>query len=266
MLYTFENLSQKLTELGYPEVSNTGFRVIRRDLTQEEHAGNVVFRDDGIYLTVDGQEYKGYMYIKHPFIVRYGNRFPKFHITNCDVIQEQRDNGNFANRYFWHNSNLVDLIDAQTGDEFYQVTLELCARCRKQSSIIDYSNTIQFHSLLDQQEMGDINQDIEVDIFGYTLDWQKLSREFKKEKEYTCENCGIKIDIASDRRFIHAHHINGNKLNNNRSNLECLCVLCHANKDQNHQHNFERRRMQSEIIKFLEKYRDALTELGNQYL
>ena len=49
MLYTFENLAARLTELGYPEATESGFRVIRRDLTQEEQAGNIDFRDDGIY-------------------------------------------------------------------------------------------------------------------------------------------------------------------------------------------------------------------------
>ena len=266
MLYAFQNLSNKLTQLGYPEGTESGFRVIRRDLTQEEQAGNIDFRNHGVYLTIDGQEYKGYMYIKHPFIVNYGNKFTKFHVTNCEVIQEQRAKGKFANKYYWHNSNLVDLTDTQTGDEFMQVSLELCLKCKFQLNISEYSDTQGFFSLLDQQEQEDINQEYEVDIFGYTLHWQKISREFRQEKEYICESCGIMIEIPGDRRYIHVHHKSGNKLNNRRNNLESLCVLCHAHKDKAHEHNFERRRMQADIKAFIEKYRDKLKELNNKYL
>lgn len=266
MLYTFEKLSERLSQLGYPDATESGFRIIRRDLTQEEQAGNIVFKEDGVYLTIDGQEYKGYMYIKHPFIVNYGNKFPKFHTTNCEVVQEQKAKGKFDNRYYWHNSNLVDLTDTQTGDEFNQVLLDLCSKCKAQSGITEYSDTQGFFNLLDQQEQEDINQEYEVDIFGYTLDWQQISREFRKEKNYTCESCGIIIEIPGDRRFIHVHHKSGNKLNNRRNNLQCLCVLCHSHTDTTHEQNFVGRRMQTEIKTFIEKYRPQLEKLGNRYL
>ncbi len=266
MLYAFTNLAQKLTQLGYPEGTESGFRVIKRDLTHEEQAGNIDFREDGIYLTIDGKEYKGYMYIKHPFIVNYGNKFPKFHITNCHTIQEQRDKGKFDNRYYWHNSNVVDLTDTQTGEEFNQVTLELCSFCRNQSGLLGYTDTEGFYNLLDKQEQEDINQQVEVDIFGYTSDWPELSRQYRLEKEYTCESCNIKIEIPADRRFIHTHHKSGNKINNKRNNLECLCVLCHSFKDQTHKENFERRRMKAEIRAFIEKYRTELQHLGNPFI
>lgn len=264
MLYTFSNLAQRLSQLGYPEPTVSGFRVIRRDLTQEEQAGNIDFREDGIYLTIDGQEYKGYMYLKYPDVARFG--FPKFHITNCQIVLGQRNRGQFDGRYFWHNSNTVTIEDRANGEVHESIILDLCGYCRNQSSITDYSDTQGFFSLLDQQEQEDINQEVEVDIFGYTLEWQQISREFRKEKEYTCESCGIKVDEPSDRRFIHVHHKNGNKLNNRRNNLECVCVLCHSNKDATHEQNFERRRMQADIRTFTEKYREQLENLGNEYL
>lgn len=256
MLYSFSNLAQRLTELGYPEPKESGFSVIKRDLTQEEQAGNVEFREDSIYLNIDGQEYKGYMYLKYPDVVRFG--FPKFHITNCQTVLGQRARGQFDGRYFWHNSNKVTIEDRANGNIYEDINLSLCGYCRNQSSITEYSDTQGFFSVLDQQEQEYINEKIEVDIFGYTLDWQQISREFRKEKDYTCESCGIQIDEPSDRRFIHVHHRNGNKLNNRRNNLECLCVLCHANKDATHEHNFERRKMQTDIRAFVDKYSERL--------
>lgn len=264
MLYTFENLAARLTQLGFPEATESGFRVIRRDLTQEEQAGNVQFREDGIYLTIDGQEYKGYMYLKYPNVNRFG--IPKFHITNCQTVLDQRANERFDGRYFWHNSNTVTIEDRTNGQVHENINLILCNYCRHQSDISEYSDTQGFFSLLDKQEQEDINQEYEVDIFGYTLDWQQISREYRKEKNYTCECCRIMIDIPADRRFIHVHHKNGKKVNNRRNNLECVCVLCHAHKDKTHEHNFERRRMQADIKAFIEKYKDKLNQLGNEYL
>lgn len=264
MLYNFENLSAFLTQLGFPEATDSGFRVIRRDLTQEEQAGNIEFRTDGVYLTVDGQEFKGYMYLKYPDVDRYGN--PKFHITDCITIRDQRGSGRFDGRYFWHNSNTVNIEDRENGRVHENINLVLCNNCRRQSAITQYTDTVGFFSVLDQQEQDEINQEYEIDIFGYTLDWQKISKEFRKEKDYTCENCNIKITIPPDRRFIHVHHKNGNKLNNRRNNLECLCILCHAHKDSTHEHNFERRRMQADIKAFVTKYSGTLSELGNTYL
>jgi hypothetical protein len=264
MLYTFQNLANKLTQLGYPESTESGFRVIKRDFTQEEKAGNIEFRQDGVYLTIDGQEYEGYMYLKFADITRYG--LPKFHITNCQTILEQRASGRFDGRYFWHNSNSVSIQNRCNGEIHEGVILGLCNYCRTQSSISEYIDTEGFFSLLDKQEQEEINQEYEVDIFGYTLDWQKISRQFRVENKYTCESCGIVIEIPADRRFIHVHHKSGNKLNNKRNNLEGLCVLCHANKDKTHEHNFQRRRMQAEIKAFVDMYRDKLIELNNIYL
>ena len=150
MLYTFSNLAQRLSQLGYPEPTESGFRVIRRDLTQEEQAGNIDFREDGIYLTIDGQEYNGYMYLKYPDVARFG--FPKFHITNCQTVLGQRNRGQFDGRYFWHNSNTVTIEDRANGQVHENINLDLCGYCRNQSSIRDYSDTEGFFSLLDQQE------------------------------------------------------------------------------------------------------------------
>ena len=65
---------------------------------------------------------------------------------------------------------------------------------------------------------------------------------------------------------MHTHHKNGNKLINRKENLECLCVLCHANTDENHKQNFDKNRMQIELTSFVEKYRQQLTEIVNKYI
>lgn len=264
MLYSFSNLSKYLTENGYPESNSSGFRVIKRDLTREENAGNIDFRDDGVYLTIDGQEYKGYMYLKYPNIGKYG--LPKFHITKCRTIKQQRANNRFNGRYFWHNSNTVTIEDRSTGEVEEDVTLDLCWNCSQQALGVNYGDTEGFFDTLEKGEIQNFEDEIKVDIFGYPLNWEKISREYRKMKNYACENCGISILDPMGRRFIHTHHRNGNKLDNRKDNLECLCVLCHSSTDERHQHNFERRRMKKEVNSFIEKYRKELEDVNNEYI
>lgn len=151
MLYKFERLDKRLDQLGFPEATETGFRVIKRDLSAEERAGNVSFKTDGVFLSVDGKEYKGYMYLKYKVqIEKYG--LPKFHITNCSKVQEERAANKFEGRYFWHNSNVVSLEDRPTGRILENQVLQICGLCKSESAIAGYLDTSGFHSLLDRSK------------------------------------------------------------------------------------------------------------------
>ncbi len=63
-----------------------------------------------------------------------------------------------------------------------------------------------------------------------------LQEELTKSKEtrnWECEECGV--NLREKRKFLHVHHINGQKHDNNNKNLLSLCIRCHANKPQHHQ-------------------------------
>lgn len=82
MLYNFDILNRKLDEWGFPKLqSKSGFRIIRASFEEAYKAGNIKFGDDGIYLEYEGKEYRGYMFIKEPFITEYNASYPKFHLT-----------------------------------------------------------------------------------------------------------------------------------------------------------------------------------------
>jgi len=262
-LYKFNKLSEKLDELNYPKVTESRFEIVRKDLTEEELRGNVIFRNDGIYLTINGVEHKGYMYIKKPNIARYGN--PRFHITNCPVIVEQRNNNNFNGHYFWHNSNTVNLTDRSTNVLHENVILSLCSKCRAIGGINNYNDIQGFFNLLDIQDRN-TNFNAETDMYVYIKEWRQISTKFRIENEYTCTKCSIKIEHKLDQRYIQVHHINGNKLQNHRDNLECLCCLCHANVDQRHINNFQKKVSAAEIKSFVKKYKNELLALDNIYI
>jgi 5-methylcytosine-specific restriction endonuclease McrA len=264
-LYQFSALDKKLTELGFPVIiRNTGFRVIKGvDFNKAYREGKIEFRADGVYLTLDGKEWKGYMHLAESYLSRY-NSHPKFHLTRCTTIQDFIAMGTFRQRYIWSNSNKVDLVDDTTGQEYKDITLRLCQYCSHQIFGAP-STTESFFERLDKTEQ-EPETIIEVDIFGYDKNWQKISKIYRQSKDYTCENCGIKPKNNFDKRFWQTHHLDGDKTNNKETNLECLCVLCHSYKDMKHEDNFDKTRMKKELDSFVEKYNTELKSINNSYL
>lgn len=267
MLYKFEILDRKLDEWGFPILKGvSGFQIIKGiDFEEAYKSGSISFEDDGIYLEYEGKKYRGYMFIQEAYITYNGEpaKFPKFHLLKCRTIQEFIDSGRFKQRYEWSNSDVNNLIDKQTRTKYNDIKLELCSYC-KSDYFEEIEDTQDFFDSLDKSVIEEDN--IEVDIFGYTRDWQKISKAYRTKKNYTCESCGIKIDSLIDRRYLHTHHKNGDKTNNRESNLECLCILCHSFKDIKHEENFDKKRMLNEIKTFVKTYRTELVKINNPYL
>ena len=105
---------------------------------------------------------------------------------------------------------------------------------------------------------------------GRPLDWDNVSKAYRLEKNYTCEKCGFGGDTLqskADREFIHTDHKKAWQLvNMTRSNLQCLCILCHSQKDDLHRANFTKKGMQTRLKRFMEKYRSKLLEISNPYM
>jgi len=109
-LYKFEKLDAKLTELGFPIIGGkSGFQIIKEvNFEKAYKAGSISFENDGIYLEYEGKKYRGYMFIKEPYISQYGS-YPKFHLTKCETIRSFITTGRFKIRYEWANANVNDL-------------------------------------------------------------------------------------------------------------------------------------------------------------
>ena len=55
---------------------------------------------------------------------------------------------------------------------------------------------------------------------------------------------------------MHVHHINGDKLNNNESNLKCLCLYCHAHVDNHHLKRLTSGANRFSYYTFIDRYGD----------
>ena len=249
-LYKFENLEAHLNKLGFPDVHESRFKIFRRDFTEEQAKGSLKYKDGKFYLIENGIECLGYFYIKIPDIQQYG--LPKFHITECRTILGYKVNNNFDGHYYLNNNNVVDLVDRQTRKKHTNQKLELCYFC-KQIFPEEARDTQEFFDRLVKDDMKN-EKNLEVDIFGYTLNWHQISRSLRKMKNHTCQKCKIQMKNASDFHFIHVHHKNGKKNQNNENNLECLCIRCHSNIDEKHTENFQQRGIAKELENFNLKY------------
>lgn len=267
LMYSFNKLDQKLDQLGFPKVQGgSGFKVIKGvDFEAAYKSGSISFEDDGIMLEYEGKKYTGYMFIQEAYITYNGGpiKFPKFHLLKCKTIQEFIVQGRFNQRYEWSNSDVNNLIDKQTKTRYDDIKLDVCSYC-KSEYLKKIDDTKEFFDSLDKSELDQAN--IEVDIFGYVRGKEKISKEYRQSQNYTCESCAVQPASNLHKRWWHTHHVDGDKTNNELSNLKCLCILCHSSLDARHKLNFSKGSMPRQIEQFKKQYLAELKALNNPYL
>jgi hypothetical protein len=67
---------------------------------------------------------------------------------------------------------------------------------------------------------------------NYTADFVDIGITIKEARQYRCDGCGFDCSTKGLRKFLHAHHVDGDKANNDFSNIKVLCLECHA--DEHH--------------------------------
>ena len=274
-IFFFNGLKKTLIELGYQVQEARPWTPISPVTVTAKDIGNGILeiKDDesnvGMYLVDEsGVKHVGFLYLQDYKLDEYGP--PKYHLCNCSTIQQFKLNG-FFNKYRWANTEAVTVINRDTGVEVHYDHLDLCKNCasiiRSLAGQVTFQTSEEFvcfvkHKVYKNEEAGynglygesgvaaiandirkelgliDIDPSAEYDIFGYVHGWEQISKAFREKHNYTCAKCGICIEDPIDRRFIHVHHKDGNKANNNENNLVCLCIDCHAHIDAHHEENF----------------------------
>jgi len=88
----------------------------------------------------------------------------------------------------------------------------------------------------------------------YSENWKTISAEYRASQNYICESCNV--DLSAHKSILHTHHVDGNKRNNNKSNLQALCADCHR-KQPMHDHMYVKKR-EMELIQRLRKEQNIL--------
>jgi hypothetical protein len=212
----------------------------------------IVVLDDGTLA------YKGrrvLLYIRD--VNHYGRRegLPKYHLSNCNVLQDARRSGRFGRRYVIANrTDGIFQINMLSGGRTAASSerLNVCQVCLSTLRIDGFSFQIEQQErrrrvkVFSPQKFFDLYPiDLHTQLPQYGADeaplnkysdgFRETSTNFKASTNWHCQMCGLDLSAHSLRKFLHTHHRNGDKSDDMQTNLRALCVECHA-KEPEHSH------------------------------
>lgn len=179
-----------------------------------------------------------------------GKEGRRIHVAECSTLELMRQTGRF-DRY-----DVISRIDGkfpvfgndyETGEHITgEADLSVCKNCLKILNYKGYESQgaqkkNEIFSLFSFERFFEVYSSYFKSLpsaktnisSNYTPDWVSISSKLRAELDYTCEQCGVNLDVTP--KLLHVHHINGNKTDNSRTNLRALCADCHK-KQPHHGH------------------------------
>jgi 5-methylcytosine-specific restriction endonuclease McrA len=251
-LTKFEELWSAVNNYELDRIAQTEIKIFN-NIGLETDLSDIFQLDDGLVTVLkDGTVRKTIVYISEVkrWIIDEYNNYPKYHIFNCATLVQMKNQGR-SYRYkktLRSDGKFLMIISGEKNkSETNFIKLEICGNClNKYNSKFARNYTKQTFNIkeyikqpLSENSFSSLNyirfeNDLETVPSFYAKNWNQISSELKKMKNYTCQACGINLKKA--KKYLHTHHIDGNPSNNDViSNLKVLCMECHSN-EFNHGH------------------------------
>jgi hypothetical protein len=175
---------------------------------------------------------------------------PKFHVTNCETLQEMRRK-NRSERYVIAADDsgqfLINIVGNGSIDESSYRSLDVCQFCLGQLRFEGFSHELsrearadvvgsftlkKFFNLWPRDLVGPDGHQLSstAPLNEYAGNFGLHAQAAKDRAGWRCEiaDCGVDLSAPSLRRYLHAHHRNHVKYDNRPENLQALCIACHA--------------------------------------
>ncbi len=235
----------KNSDIEFDDELESGVSIDIRDLSSE--AGVLSVKGRQVILFIPDHSFR---VEKALFNGADGN---KFHIADCQKLDEMRRKNSFDQRYkitnnfsgnfpIYGNSKLNGLIEGEA-------RLNVCKLCLNQLNYQGSANvsSIERNAIVERFSIEEFfttysslfrklpKQYIDLAKKGYSKDWDIISENIRKKTMYVCQYCSV--DLKSAKRLLHVHHRNRDKSDNSPDNLIALCADCHR-KEPFHGHMF----------------------------
>jgi len=177
------------------------------------------------------------------------NLLYKYHITKCSTLTQMfannrkhryKTNSRTDGRFFFQFSDQRGQIIAKNSNQ----RLNVCKNCLKKIGYKGSDKDVKefnLETINKQYEMWtdqntkELQKGENAEPNVYKKDWTTVSNRVKEESNYRCNEYGWSVKNESQKRYIHTHHINGDKTDNRPQNLKVLCIKCHS-KQPKHGH------------------------------
>jgi hypothetical protein len=178
----------------------------------------------------------------------------KFHIANCSTLRKAQQIGRY-DRYVVSirtdgKFKVVEIFGGGSWrEERDDVKLQVCRNCLHHLDYQEYRS--RYHQRDRIQSKFTVENffavykntkiiqpkytDATAPINAYTSDWPAISEAARSKSRYRCEGCNLDYSSRHLRKFLQVHHRSGVKYDNSSTNLEVLCIGCHA-EEPAHQH------------------------------
>lgn len=268
-LTKFNKLKLSVSNLGAsPKVTNLNKMLTGRGIPVLGNSEQLVVGDSGIYhVSPDGLLSKTVIHIVdiniHAKYARELNEFVKredfeseyvlqkihkYHLLRCKTIERAENEGwrkqkyHMSRRkdgYFYYRFVGNDIVaHEREGQKLY-----VCKNCLDELTAISNTNysretfdlhdflSSSFNQLMNLERTEKYTHECVPNI--YRTDWAKISTAYRDQVKYRCEspNCPAPdLSQPGYKKYLHTHHVSFDKSMNDYSNLQALCIYCHANK------------------------------------